>query len=175
MEMSWRRVLIKVRRRLGFGGVERETSFDGKVGVEEMVVDKLDAADVQSRLFPSVFATARMISLMEKACARSMMGMLDNGEVSVGCGVAVVHEAAVAVGAEVRATSTVVGVREKMYTFEVVVEDDSGVLGRGRHSRYIVNRDRFEDGARRRIGGGQIGKRRGGRVGCPCSKCFKGC
>src|SRR5262249_38604484 len=50
----------------------------------------LEAGDA----FPAVFATSRMVALMELAASRLMKGELKSGELSVGVGVEVKHHAA---------------------------------------------------------------------------------
>ena len=59
--------------------------------------------------FPDVFATSRMIALMELAAARGMTSLLEPGQLSVGVSVAVKHLAATPVGTEVRAVATFLG------------------------------------------------------------------
>ena len=53
--------------------------------------------------FPEVFATSRMIALMELAAARLMKSLLSDGELSVGIDVNVIHSAATPKGEEVKA------------------------------------------------------------------------
>jgi len=66
--------------------------------------------------FPRVFATARMVALMEIASARVLQPYLTTGQLSVGVNVDVTHTAATPLGAEVTATSTYVG-RKESYLF----------------------------------------------------------
>jgi predicted thioesterase len=107
----------------------------------------LDAGDD----FPAVFATARMIALMEVAAARAMQGLLSAGQLSVGVAVEVEHTAPTPVGATVRATARFLGREGKLYRFEVVAEDDGGEIGRGTHRRAIVATERLLAGALRRV------------------------
>ena len=53
--------------------------------------------------FPAVFATSRMIALMELAAARLMRSELQSGDLSVGVGVEVKHTAVTLEGARKRA------------------------------------------------------------------------
>lgn len=105
--------------------------------------------------FPPVFATSRMVALMEVAASRTMASDLAGGELSVGVSVDVTHSAATPPGATVRATARFVGVEGKLYVFEVVAEDDGGEIGRGIHRRAVVHADRLLAGAKRRVGGAQ--------------------
>jgi predicted thioesterase len=100
--------------------------------------------------YPAVFATARMIGLMEVAAAKCLVPLLVPGELSVGVIVDVVHTAATLPGATVTATARFVGMAGKRYRFEVVATDPAGEIGRGHHERAIVAVDRLLDGARKR-------------------------
>ena len=103
----------------------------------------LDAAD----RFPRVFATSRMVSVMEVAAARAMRPLLGKGELSVGISMDVTHTAPTPVGGTVRATATFVAREGKRYVFEVAAADDGGEIGRGRHVRAIVETERLEAAA----------------------------
>jgi fluoroacetyl-CoA thioesterase len=100
--------------------------------------------------FPPVFATSRMIGLMEVAAARVLRPHLREGEVSVGVSVDVVHTAATPPGATVTATAKFLGRDGKLFLFEVSATDDGGEIGRGTHKRAIVSTERLVAGAARR-------------------------
>jgi predicted thioesterase len=100
--------------------------------------------------FPPVFATSRMVALMELAAARVLRPHLREGEVSVGVSVDVVHTAATPPGATVTATARFLGRDGKLFLFEVSATDDGGEIGRGTHKRAIVAVERLVAGAARR-------------------------
>jgi fluoroacetyl-CoA thioesterase len=102
--------------------------------------------------FPAVFATARMVALMELAAARVLTPLLKEGELSVGVHVDVAHTAATPAGATVTAEARFLGTEGKFYRFEVVARDDGGEIGRGTHRRAIIDARRLVDGATRRCG-----------------------
>ena len=99
--------------------------------------------------FPAVFATTRMIALMELAGARLLHPLLRPGEMSVGAHVDVSHIAATPIGARVTATATYRGRDGKLFVFDVIAQDPAGEIGRGTHKRAIVSRDRLVSGAAR--------------------------
>jgi predicted thioesterase len=103
--------------------------------------------------YAPVFATARMVGLMEVAASRAMRAALQDGEVSVGVSLEVAHRAATPLGSTVTAEATLVRVEAGRFTFEVVARDDGGEIGRGTHVRAIVTPDRLVRGARRRCEG----------------------
>lgn len=100
--------------------------------------------------FPEVFATSRMIALMELVAARVMQPLLGEDELSVGVTVDVKHSAATACGETVRAMARYLGQEGKLYLFEVRAEDAGGEIGQGTHRRAIISTQRLLDGAQRR-------------------------
>lgn len=100
--------------------------------------------------FPAVFATSRMIALMEVAAARLMQPLLSEGELSVGVTVDVTHSAATLPADEVHVTALYLGKEGKLYFFDVRAEDSGGEIGRGTHRRAIIATQRLLDGATRR-------------------------
>lgn len=101
--------------------------------------------------FPMVFATSRMIALMELAAARLMKPLLSDGELSVGVNVNVNHIAATPTGTQVKAVAEYAGLKGKLHTFKVYLYDKGGLAGDGEHTRAIVNTDRLLEGARSRV------------------------
>src|SRR6188474_855275 len=89
--------------------------------------------------FPAVFATARMVALMEIASARLLKPCLGEGELSVGVSVEVTHSAPTPEGATVTATARYLGREGKLFVFDVMAKDAGGEIGRARHKRAIVN------------------------------------
>jgi predicted thioesterase len=100
--------------------------------------------------FPPVFATSRMIALMEMAAARSLAPLLEEGKLSVGVSIDVRHTAATPPGGRVTASARYLGANGKVHRFEVAAEDDFGEIGRGFHERAIVRVSRLVDGAEKR-------------------------
>ncbi len=109
-------------------------------------------ASVTGDSFPPVFATARMVALMEVAASRVLVPLLGPGELSVGVTVDINHTAPTPLGAEVTATARYAGREGKLYLFEVSCADKGGEVGRGWHKRAIVSSERLQSGAARRAG-----------------------
>src|SRR5215471_13468380 len=120
----------------------------------ESRVEQRDLANQEETPFPPVFATARMVRLMEMAAARCLEPLLADGERSVGVAIDVEHTAATPLGARVRAQAQFVEQKGKLYWFEVSATDQGGSIGKGRHARAIVRVDRLLDGASRRNANG---------------------
>ena len=100
--------------------------------------------------FPAVFATSRMIALIEVAAARAMRPLLEPGQLSVGVALSVEHRAATPVGGHVRAVATYLRPEGKLYRFKVEAFDDAGPIGDGEHTRAIVTTERLLAGAAKR-------------------------
>jgi len=100
--------------------------------------------------FPRVFATSRMLALMELAAARAMRPLLRAGELSVGVSVTLKHTAATPVGGVVRAIAEYLGPQGKLHRFRLEAFDDAGPIGSGEHTRAIVATERLLAGAARR-------------------------
>jgi predicted thioesterase len=126
----------------------------GQTGEAKLVVQSSDTAHAVSLSpedsFPEVFATSRMVALMEVAAARLMKPLLGAGELSVGVSIAVKHTAATPVGSTVRAVATYQGPDGRLFKFKVEAFDDAGPIGEGEHVRAIIATDRLVAGAAKR-------------------------
>lgn len=91
-----------------------------------------------------VLATPKMLALMEKAAADLVEANLAAESTSVGISLDVKHTAPTPVGMAIRAEATILELDGRKITFEVVAYDDAGEIGRGRHERFIVNREKFQ-------------------------------
>ena len=100
--------------------------------------------------FPDVFATSRMVALMELAAARALKPLLQPGQLSVGVTLNIRHTAATPVGGKVRAVATYLGPEGKLFRFKVQAFDDAGPIGEGEHTRAIIDAERLVTGAARR-------------------------
>ena len=128
----------------------------GDIGEARLVVGEADSARALALDpgddFPAVFATSRMIALMELAAARLMRGTLEPGQLSVGVGINIRHVAATPVGIEVRAAATFLGMDGKLFRFKVEAFDQGGLVGSGEHTRAIISAERLLAGAASRNG-----------------------
>lgn len=90
-----------------------------------------------------VFATPAMIALVEGCCAESVEDMLPEGITSVGTKVEVEHLAASPLGASIFCKSKLINADDRRLDFEFEVYDNSGLIGRGKHTRFTVDAERF--------------------------------
>lgn len=94
---------------------------------------------------PKVFATGFMVVLMEWTCMQLMKPHLDAGEGSVGVHVDVSHLAATLPGQTVTVDVECTAVVGKRMTFHVKAHDGIDLIGEGRHERFVVMWDKFNE------------------------------
>lgn len=109
---------------------------------EQVVSDELTAAHVGSGLAP-VFATPMMVALMEQTCAESVTPFLQEGESTVGTHIDISHCSATPVGLKVLCESELVEVDRRRLTFAVKAYDEAGLIGEGRHERFVIDNAKF--------------------------------
>ena len=90
-----------------------------------------------------VFATPMMVALMEEAACLAIADMLEEGQTSVGTKISVEHTAASLVSQVVSATAVITNVDGRSVEFELAASDKNGEIGKGTHTRFIVNEDKF--------------------------------
>jgi predicted thioesterase len=129
--------------------IEEGTTGEARMKVQHADTAEALALEADDR-FPTVFATSRMVSLMELAAARVLRPLLGEGELSVGVGIRVTHDAPTPIGAEVRAVATYLGADGKLHRFRLEAFDGAGAIGSGEHTRAIVATERLLAGAARR-------------------------
>ena len=90
-----------------------------------------------------VFATPAMLALMENAAMNAVAGDLPGGSTTVGALLNVKHVRPSKLGDTVKATATLVDIDGRKLTFNVVAVDSKGVIGEGKHERFVVDIERF--------------------------------
>lgn len=90
-----------------------------------------------------VLATPAMVALMEEAAMNAVMPHLTEENSTVGGYIAVSHVKPTALGRTVTATATLTVVEGRKLQFTVSATDEEGLIGKGEHTRFIVDRERF--------------------------------
>ncbi|KAI8315056.1 hypothetical protein K4K61_003016 [Colletotrichum sp. SAR11_59] len=108
------------------------------------------STDPQDEL-PSVFATSRLVALMEIASARVLKPYLEPGQLSVRVTIDVSHTAPPPGDALVTAKATYRGKEGKLFVFDVVASDEGGEVGAAVHKRAVVGAQRLLDGAKKSV------------------------
>ena len=115
----------------------------GKTFVIEKEVTTLDTAKVFGSGELDVLATPKMIALMEEASYKCVADGLDTGSSTVGTYLDVKHLAATPVGMKVRVESTLDAVDGRKLTFTVKAYDEAGLIGEGKHERFVIFSEKF--------------------------------
>lgn len=94
---------------------------------------------------PEVFATGFLVGFLEWACIKAINPHLDwPAEQTVGTHVDVSHEAATPPGLEVTARVKLIEVSGRKLVFEVEAHDGVDRISKGRHERFVINKERFD-------------------------------
>lgn len=90
-----------------------------------------------------VYATPAMAALMEKAAYKTVLPYLDENEATVGTMLSIEHLSATPMGMQVKATATLTEVNGRALKFTVEAHDETGLIGKGTHERFVVGAERF--------------------------------
>ena len=90
-----------------------------------------------------VYATPCMVALMEGAACEAIAEAIGDNQTTVGTALNIEHISATPVGLEVRAEAEVTAVEGKIITFRITAFDEVGEIGRGTHTRVLVNSQKF--------------------------------
>lgn len=94
---------------------------------------------------PEVFATGFMVGFLEWACIKCINPHIDwPREMTLGTHIDVSHQAATPPGLEVTATVELIEVDGRRLVFQVEAHDGVEVISKGRHERFVVNREKFD-------------------------------
>ncbi len=125
------------------GGIPETKLILGKTGLAETTVSELNTAKAVGSGSLNVFATPTMTALMEQAACNALSDCMEDGQTSVGTKIAVDHIAASSIGKKITAAATVIFVHGRTVSFEITASDEAGVIGKGTHTRVIVDEERF--------------------------------
>ncbi len=116
----------------------------GTTNEKSLIVTTEKTAKVMGSGVLDVFATPAMIALMEGTAAESVEKLLEEGSTTVGIKMNADHLAATPVGMQVRCVSKLVAMDGRKLSFEIEAFDESGLIGKAVHDRFIVNADKFQ-------------------------------
>lgn len=90
-----------------------------------------------------VLATPCMAAFMEHAAMECAAAYIEDGMTTVGTAISVTHDKASPVGACICATARLKEHSGRAFTFEVEAQENGVIIGKGIHTRFAVNRERF--------------------------------
>ena len=96
-------------------------------------------------VMPEVFATGFLVGFLEWSCIMAVKPHLDwPSEQSVGTHIDVSHEAATPPGLEVTASVELIEVDGRRLVFSVEAHDGVDLISKGRHERFIIDKEKFD-------------------------------
>ena len=123
----------------------------GIKGTRTVTVNEDNTAKAMGSGTLDVFATPALIALMEETCWRSVANELEEGSGTVGTLLEIKHTAPTPVGMKVTCESTLTEVDGRRLVFEVIARDAKGVVGEGKHERFVVQNEKFQVKANARL------------------------
>lgn len=116
----------------------------GIKGTKTVTVNESNTAKTMGSGTLDVFATPALVALMEETCWRSVADRLDEDCGTVGTLLEIKHTAPTPVGMEVTCESVLIEVDGRRLVFEVTARDAQGVVGEGRHERFVIQNGKFQ-------------------------------
>ncbi len=110
--------------------------------IKTVVTPKMTAQSMGSGSL-NVFATPGMCALMEQAATFALQEKLNPGETSVGTALNIEHVSATPVGMNVSAKADLLEFNGRVAKFVIEAYDEAGLIGKGTHTRVVVNAARF--------------------------------
>jgi len=123
----------------------------GRTGTATVHVGEAQTAARMGSGHAPVFATPAMVALIEAAAVNCMEGVLAEGQETLGVHIDVEHIAATPVGMQVTAHAALVAREGRKLTFSVEARDERELIGRGQHTRIIVDSARFRAKAQAKL------------------------
>lgn len=123
---------------------------EGISGKCSVVVTENNSAKTIGSGTLDVFATPAMIALMEKTAWESVAPYLSEGEGTVGIHIDATHEAPTPLGMTVTCESSLVKINGRRLVFEVTASDETGLIGKGTHERFLIKENKFQKKANER-------------------------
>jgi fluoroacetyl-CoA thioesterase len=131
-------------------GIESEFTFH-LPGTKTVPALYPESAEFQE--MPGVFATGFLVGFLEWACIQAVNPHLDwPREQTVGTHIDISHVAATPAGFDVTAKVKLIEVDGRRLLFEVEAHDGVELISKGKHERFIINKDKFDAKMREKIG-----------------------
>ena len=136
--------MLANRLRKGATTIDTSALTPGLKGQSQLVVGEEQTAGFVGSGRAPVLATPIMVALMEAAAVACVEPLLaDQGAETLGVHLDVEHTAPTPIGLTVTATAKLAEVDGRKLVFDVEASDDAQVVGKGRHTRVIVDSERF--------------------------------
>lgn len=115
----------------------------GLAGKAETTVNTSNTALKMRSGDMDVFATPAMVALMEEAAVNALALVIPAEMSTVGTLLNVAHSKASPIGEKITAEAILAEVDGRRLVFSVSAYDTKGVIGEGKHERFMVDREKF--------------------------------
>ena len=115
----------------------------GAANTFEKITEPCESAAAQASGALDVFSTPSLIALFEQTALLAVDPHLPEGFGTVGVEVSVKHMKATPIGSKVRCTVEVTAIEGRRVSFKGEMWDETGRIGEGAHTRYVINKDEF--------------------------------
>lgn len=116
---------------------------DGVTHSLSLRVEKRHTAKTVGSGGVDVFSTPSLVALLEQAALEAVQKFLSEGWTTVGTRIDIEHCKATLPGEEIQAQATLIQCDGRALKFSVEARDAAGVVGKGRHHRFIINQEKF--------------------------------
>lgn len=118
------------------------------IGMKEVCMEKVTerqtAAVIGSGTLP-IYASPAMARLVEQTCQLCVAKELTGGMTTVGISLNMRHVASSPMGMTIRCESQLTEIDGRRLGFTFKVYDEVGLIGEGKHERFLVNGDAFTE------------------------------
>lgn len=117
-----------------------------KTGQQFVLEQRVTAEDTAARYGSGnldVLATPALVAFMENAALTGVAPYLSGSESTVGTEISIRHLKATPVGKTVRCTATLEEISGNRLLFHVEAREGEALIGSGKHTRYIIDMERF--------------------------------
>ena len=128
----------------------KDTLLAGATLTLEFAVDKGRTIDFLGDEL-RVYATPMFVQDAEITCRELILQHTDEGEDSVGTGIALSHSSATPLGLTVAITATVTSVDGPMIQFEISGNDGLDDIGKGTHGRFVTEIAKLQQRVRAKV------------------------
>lgn len=125
-----------------------------KPGIELTLAKEVGLNDLASNMGSGsidVLSTPSLVAFMERTAMESVAGYLGHGESTVGAMINIRHIRPTLAGETIRCTAKLDGIEGKRLSFYIEASGDSGLIGEGRHDRYIIDEAAFMNKLKRPV------------------------
>lgn len=110
---------------------------------EQKEVTHEDTAAKYGSGMVEVFATPAMIAFMENTALKTVLPYLAENQNTVGFELNIRHLKPTPVGKKVQCKAILKEIDGKKLVFDLEAWDDAGIIGKGTHTRYIIDTEKF--------------------------------